>query len=176
LKDLKTPANFDQVFNNSTGTESSKVDITSSGNKAAKNSQQIRTKQLKLDLESARDKDLWYKNMVKRHLARMRLMSYVYGFTTLHECADAIQDAICDNNTELLNMIGRGVDLVPTYIYDTTQIDHVYANRWLSQMQEFEISLDTVMSLTEDKSLHDYTFITSTAEFADELITEIFND
>jgi len=154
IDNLKTPKDFDYKFK----TKSGKVEviISDNGNAGGKNKKTVvigKQTYLKLfDKEQDRIKN--YREMVKRHLARLRFLSYINGYQTIQEVIEVVTVAIENNDTNITDMIGIGVEFVPTYL-DGGQLDIQYTNSWIHKLNTDDITINEVLELLGSKELHD---------------------
>jgi len=162
IRELKTPYGFDDMFKTiKRGKE--KIDIVDNGGTKAKDiNKRTLAKQLRLfteELNKQKDKDTWYRNMVKKHLAKVRLLCYTNEINTLQEAVSVIENAVQNpRNTEnklILDQIGKGVQWIPHYMLDGTQVDISYINRWIHKINSDNLSLDGVIELLASKELQE---------------------
>jgi len=135
LNKPKVPENFDLEFSFDMGQGSKEVHITDDQQSGEKNSEiSSRLKQLKIQFDNARDKEKWYRNMIKNHLSRILIICLMKGFKSIGEFSDFIKNAIVTTDIETLDMIGPGAVYIPEYIDDPSQIDILYLNHWLDRI------------------------------------------
>lgn len=148
LNDPKPPKDFDLEFEWHDPSGTRKVDVTSSHGPKGKNREIIeRTKQLKLEFDNAKDKEKWYRNMIKTHISKILIICLLKGFKTISQFSDFIKDAIINEDIETLDLIGIGAELIPQYIDDQNQIDIRYLNRWLDRIQNEASSENTIEAM-----------------------------
>lgn len=134
LNNPKAPDNFDLVFKAPSESSSERVEITSQGNEGAKHSYSIdRTTQLALEFEEANNKDKWYRDMIKTHIPKIVMICLLKNISTIQEFEKVLNKALKENDEEFLNLIGKGVGMIPVYIGDDNQIDRAFLNRWIDK-------------------------------------------
>lgn len=155
VKVTSAPEDFDLMFNNTTSKESDNIEITNEGNKDAKNKIQKKVAQLQLEFDQDKKKDQSWNNMKKKHLSKLRMLSFTKNFQSIQEGVKLIEKALIDDDLEILNYIGKGVELIPLYMTDTKEIDITWTNRWLLKLQSDNIELETLLELLVDSELND---------------------
>jgi len=134
LNNPKAPEDFNLEFKAPSGAGREEVEVTSQGNLEAKNKRTVeRTKQLAIEFEEAKDKDKWYKDMIKTHIPKIVMICLLRNISTIQEFEKEIKRALQENDETLLDMIGKGVDMIPLYIGDDRQIDRSFINRWIDK-------------------------------------------
>ncbi|OQA66375.1 MAG: hypothetical protein BWY36_00905 [Candidatus Diapherotrites archaeon ADurb.Bin253] len=134
LNNPKAPEDFNLEFKAPSGAGREEVEVTSQGNLEAKNKRTVeRTKQLAIEFEEAKDKDKWYKDMIKTHIPKIVMICLLRNISTIQEFEKEIKRALQENDETLLDMIGKGVDMIPLYIGDDKQIDRSFINRWIDK-------------------------------------------
>ena len=123
------------IFKNTTAKATKKVELNNEGNEDAKN-KRIKKELKQLEFEFAEDKNIAksWKNMKKIHIAKLKKIAFQEGFTTLQECGDYVNRMLLDNYNQIKKEIGRGVELIPSYINDKKQVNILWTNRWLTKM------------------------------------------
>jgi hypothetical protein len=162
IRELKTPKNFDEIFKT---IGSGKEDITiidNGGIKAKDLKTTVRSKQLELfanEFKNSKDKDVYYRNMVKKHLAKMQLLCYTEELHTIQDAVKLIETALENptliENKIILDQIGKGVDWIPYYMLDSKQIDIPYTNKWIHKINSDNISLEGVLELLAKSELEE---------------------
>lgn len=177
ISKLETPSNFD-IKVQSSNTKSTDVEINDNGNDGAKNSKKITlSKQTSLNFDKAKDKDVWYRNLVKKQLARMRMISYIHGFDTINECYTYIKEGIETKNSDILDEIGVGYEFIEFWINDDSQVSKRLANMWLHGVNSENIDIETLLEIFNDSDLRDDeqdTFVTSPSNFVKKFIDCLF--
>jgi hypothetical protein len=162
IRELKTPKNFDEIYKT---IGSGKEDITiidNGGIKAKDLKKTVRSKQLELfadEFKKSKDKDVYYRNMVKKHLAKMQLLCYTEELHTIQDAVKLIQTALENptliENKIILDQIGKGVDWIPYYMLDPKQIDILYTNKWIHKINSDNISLESLLELLAKPELQE---------------------
>jgi len=137
IKELKVPDDFDLVFKSSSS-QSEDVVIVDNGMTDAKDlERKVLSKQLQLfekEFKNEKNKVTFYRNMVKKHLSKVRVLCYLENLNTLQEGVEFVVKSINENNSDVLDGIGKGVELIPYYMLDKNQIDIPYFNRWVHKI------------------------------------------
>lgn len=134
LNNPKAPKDFDQIFKAPSSGGKETVEVTSQGNQGAKNKRtEERTTQLALQFEEAKDKEKWWKDMIKIHIPKIVMICLLRNISTIQEFEKEIKRALNENDEDFLNMLGEGVDMIPLYIGDDNQIDRAFLNRWIDK-------------------------------------------
>lgn len=158
IKELKVPDDFDLVFKSSSS-QSEDVVIVDNGMTDAKDlERKILSKQLQLfekEFKNEKNKVTFYRNMVKKHLSKVRVLCYLENFNTLQEGVEFVVKSINENNSDVLDGIGKGVELIPYYMLDKNQIDISYFNRWVHKINSDNISLNGLLELLASPELED---------------------
>jgi hypothetical protein len=161
IKELKTPKDFNEVFQTISGGKEDVGIVDNGGTKAKDIKKKVRSKQLDLfadEFNKAKDKDVYYKNMVKKHLAKMRLLCYTEELNTIQDAVQLIKTALenpTSKNEIILEQIGKGVEWIPHYMLDTNQIDLSYVNRWIHKINSDNISLESLLELLAKPELQE---------------------
>jgi hypothetical protein len=161
IRELKTPKNFNEVFETISGGKEDITIIDNGGTKAKDIKKKVRSKQLDLfadEFKKAKDKDVYYRNMVKKHLAKMRLLCYTEELNTIQDAVQLIKTALenpTSKNEIILEQIGKGVEWIPHYMLDTNQIDLSYVNRWIHKINSDNISLESLLELLAKPELQE---------------------
>jgi hypothetical protein len=150
LNNPKPPKDFNLEFLWSESKASTKVDVTDPQGPKGKNKEIIeRVKQLQLDFDKAKDKERWYRNMIKTHISKILIICLLKGFKTIQEFSTFIKKAIKDEDLYTLELVGLGAELIPKYIDDDKQIDRKYLNRWLNRIKEESSEENTIEGMKE---------------------------
>jgi hypothetical protein len=161
IKELKTPKDFNEVFQTISGGKEDVGIVDNGGTKAKDIKKKVRSKQLDLfadEFKKAKDKDVYYRNMVKKHLAKMRLLCYTEELNTIQDAVQLIKTALknpTSKNEIILEQIGKGVEWIPHYTLDTNQIDLSYVNRWIHKINSDNISLESLLELLAKPELQE---------------------
>ena len=158
IKELKVPDDFNLVFK-SNSSASEDVVIVDNGMTDAKDlKRKILSKQLQLfekEFKKEKNKITFYRNMVRTHLSKVRVLCYLENLNTLQEGVEFIVKSINENNSVVLDGIGKGVELIPYYMLDKNQIDIPYFNQWVHKINSDNLSLDGLLELLASKELED---------------------
>jgi len=150
LNKPKPPEDFDLEFSFDVGQGSKKVDVTDPQQSGEKNSEIARrVKQLKINFDNARDKEKWYRNMLKTHISKILIICLMKGFESIGEFSNFIKKAIINTDIETLDIIGPGAVYIPQYIDDNSQIDINYLNRWLERIIRETSKEDNIEGIEE---------------------------
>lgn len=161
IRELKTPKDFNEVFEIISGGKEDVSIVDNGGTKAKDIKKKVRSKQLDLfadEFKKAKDKDVYYRNMVKKHLAKMRLLCYTEELDTIQDAVQLIKTALenpTSQNEIILEQIGKGVEWIPHYMLDTNQIDLSYVNRWIHKINSDNISLESLLGLLAKPELQE---------------------
>ena len=161
IRELKTPKDFNQIFESINGGKEDVSIVDNGGTKAKDINKTTRSKQLDLfadEFKKAKDKDVYYRNMVKKHLAKMRLLCYTEELDTIQDAVQLIKTALetpTSQNEIILEQIGKGVEWIPHYMLDTNQIDLSYVNRWIHKINSDNISLESLLELLAKPELQE---------------------
>lgn len=134
---------FDLLFKNKTSKESKKIELTANGNKGAKNNSNRAFEQLGLPFDNRKNPDENWHNMKLLFVAKCRFLAFIYGIETVSQCVNLVEQAIADNNSEVLNIIGSGVSYFPTVMQEG-QIDVAFTNRWIHKFNERKSNIEFV--------------------------------
>ena len=155
IKKTLPPDDFNEQFKNANGWVKKKLDLLTNGNQGAKNSIKKKIQQLAFEFNKEDLRAESWNNMKKNHIARCRKVAYIKGFTTLQEVVDWVFDGIfINNNKEVYQLFGKGVERIPFYMLDPLEIDIVYTNRWINKLHSIT-SIDDLLEILEDKLLRD---------------------
>lgn len=158
IKELKVPDDFDLVFKSSSS-QSEDVVIVDNGMTDAKDlERKTLSKQLQLfekEFKKEADRITFYRNMVKKHLSKVRVLCYLENLNTLQEGVEFVVKSINENNSVVLDGIGKGVELIPYYMLDKNQINIPHFNRWVHKINSDNISLNGLLELLASKELED---------------------
>lgn len=161
IRELKTPKNFDEIFETISGGKEDVSIVDNGGTKAKDIIKTTRSKQLDLfadEFKKAKDKDVYYRNMVKKHLAKMRLLCYTEELDTIQDAVQLIKTALenpTPQNEIILEQIGKGVEWIPHYMLDTNQIDLSYVNKWIHKINSDNILLESLLELLAKPELQE---------------------
>lgn len=140
---------FDLLFKNKTSKESKQVDLTSNGNKGAKNNSNRTFEQLGLPFDRKKNPDENWQNMKLSFVAKCRFLAFIYNTQTVAQCVSLVEQAIADNNIEILNVIGKGADWFPAVMQDG-QIDERYTNRWIQKFNDRKSDFENLFDMLAD--------------------------
>lgn len=149
---------FDLLFNNKVSKENKKVDLTSNGNTGAKSNGNHTFAQLGLPFDNRKNPDENWNNMKLSFVAKCRFLAFIHNTKTVAQCVTLIERAIEENNTEILNVIGTGVEWFPAVMQDG-QIDVRYTNRWIQKFNDRKSDFETLFEMLADpihKSENDF--------------------
>jgi hypothetical protein len=162
IKELKTPQNFNEIFKTIGGGKEDVTIVDNGGTKAKDIKKKIRSKQLEIfadEFKNAKDKEVYYRNMVKKHLAKMQLLCYTEGLHTIQDAVQLIKTSLenptLSKNKIVLEQIGKGVDWIPYYMLDSKQIDIPYTNKWIHKINSENISLEGILELLAKPELQE---------------------
>lgn len=161
IRELKTPKDFNEIFESINGGKEDVSIVDNGGTKAKDIKKTTRSKQLDLfadEFKKAKDKDVYYRNMIKKHLAKMRLLCYTEELQTIQDAVKLIKTALeapTLQNEIILEQIGKGVEWIPHYMLDTNQIDLSYVNRWIHKINSDNITLESLLELLAKPELQE---------------------
>jgi hypothetical protein len=141
---------FDLLFKNKTSKESKNVTLTSNGNKGAKNNGNKTFEQLGLPFDNRKNPDENWHNMKLSFVAKCRFLAFIYGVETVSQCVNLVEQAIADNNVEVLNIIGSGVNYFPEVMQEG-QIDIAFTNRWIHKFNDRKTDIEFVFEEFTDE-------------------------
>lgn len=175
LGDIQAPSEFDEKFKDVAAKVRTKLQLTSGEASGGKNKDRKDTgHQLDLfNLPAEAQRTEWWRNMIKRHLLRMRKMCYSNGYPNIKACANAIEEAVNNGNQKILDQIGNGFEWIEYYIDD--QVDHQYTNRWISKAQECTTAKE-LLDIFGANSEHDKEsgFVPESFELSEYILSEQF--
>jgi hypothetical protein len=140
---------FDLLFNNRVSKENKKVELTSNGNKSAKNNSNHTFEQLGLPFDGKKNPDENWQNMKLSFVAKCRFLAFIYNTKTVAQCVVLVQQAIEDSNKEILDVIGKGAEWFPTVMQDG-QIDERYTNRWIQKFNDRKSDFENLFEMLAD--------------------------
>lgn len=140
---------FDLLFINKTSKESNKIDLTSNGNKGAKNNGNSTFEQLGLPFDNKKNPDENWQNMKLSFVAKCRFLAFIYDTKTVAQCVTLVEQAITNNNKEVLDVIGKGVEWFPTVMQEG-QIDVPYTNRWIQKFNDRKGDFENLFEMLAD--------------------------
>jgi len=140
---------FDLLFNNTVSKENKKVDLTSNGNNGAKNKGNHIFEQLGLPFDGKKNPDENWQNMKLSFVAKCRFLAFIYDTKTVAQCVSLVEQAVENNNKEILNIIGKGVEWFPRVMQDK-QIDIRYTNRWIQKFNDRKSDFKTLFEMLAD--------------------------
>lgn len=140
---------FDLLFLNKTSKESNKIDLTSNGNKGAKNNGNRTFEQLGLPFDNKKNPDENWQNMKLSFVAKCRFLAFIYDTKTVAQCVTLVEQAITNNNKEVLDVIGNGVEWFPTVMQEG-QIDVPYTNRWIQKFNDRKGDFENLFEMLAD--------------------------
>lgn len=137
LNNPEMPKDFNLEFLWKDPSGKERVQITDQGAGKRKNEEdEEKHRQLKIEYDEAKDKEKWYKNMLKTHISKIIIICLLKNIPTIEKFAEELNEAKEKGDNELFDMIGKGAELVPYYINNEKQIDIKYIDRWLSRIKE----------------------------------------
>ena len=71
--------------------------------------------------------------MIRAHIPKIVMICLLRNISTIQEFEKEIKKALQENDEDFLDMIGKGVDMIPLYIGDDKQIDRAFINRWIDK-------------------------------------------
>jgi hypothetical protein len=140
---------FDLLFNNRVSKENKKVELTSNGNKGAKNNGNHTFEQLGLPFDGKKNPDENWQNMKLSFVAKCRFLAFIYNTKTVAQCVVLVEQAIEDTNKEILDVIGKGAEWFPTVMQDG-QIDERYTNRWIQKFNDRKSDFENLFEMLAD--------------------------
>ena len=141
---------FDLLFKNKVSKENKKVDLTSNGNTGAKNNNNNNTfAQLGLPFDGKKNPDENWQNMKLSFVAKCRFLAFIYNTKTVAQCVALVEQAIEDNNEEILDVIGKGAEWFPAVMQDG-QIDERYTNRWIQKFNDRKSDFENLFEMLAD--------------------------
>ena len=140
---------FDLLFNNQTSKENKKVDLTSNGNKGAKNNGNRTFEQLGLPFDGNKNPDQNWQNMKLSFVAKCRFLAFIYDTRTVPQCVVLVEQAIKDKNKEILDVIGKGAEWFPKVMQEG-QIDIRYTNRWIQKFNDRKGNFENLFEMLAD--------------------------
>lgn len=140
---------FDLLFKNKTSKESKNVELTTNGNAGAKNNGNRTFEQLGLPFDNRKNPDENWHNMKLSFVAKCRFLAFIYNSQTVTQCVTLVENAIKDDNQEVLNVIGRGAEWFPKIMQDG-QIDIRYTNRWIQKFNDRKSDFENLFEMLAD--------------------------
>lgn len=140
---------FDLLFNNQVSKENKKVDLTSNGNKGAKNNGNRTFEQLGLPFDGNKNPDQNWQNMKLSFVAKCRFLAFIYDTRTVPQCVVLVEQAIKDKNKEILDVIGKGAEWFPKVMQEG-QIDIRYTNRWIQKFNDRKGNFENLFEMLAD--------------------------
>lgn len=140
---------FDLLFKNKTSKESKNVDLTSNGNKGAKNNGNRTFEQLGLPFDNKKNPDENWQNMKLSFVAKCRFLAFIYDTKTVSQCVALVEQAIANKNKEVLDVVGKGVEWFPKVMQEG-QIDIRYTNRWIQKFNDRKGDFENLFEMLAD--------------------------
>ena len=140
---------FDLLFKNKTSKESNNVELTSNGNKGAKNNSNQTFEQLGLPFDGKKNPDENWQNMKLSFVAKCRFLAFIYNTKTVAQCVTLVERALKDEDKEILDVIGKGAEWFPTIMQDG-QIDERYTNRWIQKFNDRKSNFENLFEMLAD--------------------------
>ena len=140
---------FDLLFKNKTSKESKNVELTSNGNKGAKNNSNQTFEQLGLPFDGKKNPDENWQNMKLSFVAKCRFLAFIYNTKTVAQCVTLVERALKDEDKEILDVIGKGAEWFPTIMQDG-QIDERYTNRWIQKFNDRKSNFENLFEMLAD--------------------------
>lgn len=140
---------FDLLFNNTTSKENRRVDLTSNGNKGAKNNGNKTFEQLGLPFDGKKNPDENWQNMKLAFIAKCRFLAFIYGTKTVAQCVSLVERAIKEKDKEVLSIIGKGAEWFPRVMQEG-QIDERYTNRWIQKFNDRKGNFENLFEMLAD--------------------------
>lgn len=140
---------FDLLFNNKTSKENKKVELTSNGNKCAKNNGNKTFEQLGLPFDTKKNPDENWQNMKLSFVAKCRFLAFIYDTKTVAQCVALVEQALNNKNKEVLDIIGKGVEWFPTVMQEG-QIDVRFTNRWIQKFNDRKNDFESLFEMLAD--------------------------
>lgn len=141
---------FDLLFKNKTSRESKKLELTANGNKNAKNNGNSTFEQLGLPFDKRKNPDENWHNMKLSFVAKCRFLAFIYNTETVAQCVSLVEQAIETDNTEVIDIIGKGVEYFPK-IMQEGQIDVRFTNRWIQKFNDHRTNIEFVFEEFTDE-------------------------
>jgi hypothetical protein len=141
---------FELLFKNRVSKENKKIELTSNGNKDAKNNGNKVFEQLGLPFDTRKNPDENWHNMKLLFVAKCRFLAFIYDIETVSHCVKLVEQAIADKNTEILNIIGTGVNYFPAVMQEG-QIDVAFTNRWIHKFNNRKSNIEFVFEEFTDE-------------------------
>lgn len=173
VKKTTAPTDFNLYFKDTTSKVTQNISLAENGNDEAKNKILKKIKTInKNEMQTEMSRDEHWHNMKKKHIAKIRVISLVYDLGTLQECVKFITNSWMNEDTTVLNIIGKGVEYIPLYMLDPLQINVPYTNRWIDKLNHSKDNLEQLLSLFEDPLLEsaESGFIIERADFVKETV------
>jgi len=143
------PEGFDLLFKNKVSKENKKVDLTSNGNKGAKNNGNRTFEQLGLPFDRKKNPDENFNNMKLSFIAKCRFLAFIYDTKTVAQCVTLVEHALENKNKEILNIIGKGVAEFPNVMQDGL-IDVRFTNRWIQKFNDRKSDFENLFEMLAD--------------------------
>lgn len=140
---------FELIFKNVVVAESKRLDINSNANKGAKDNVTVVFEQLGLPFEKKLSADLNWHNMKLSFSAKCRWLAAIYDVKTVLQCVELVEKALLEDNKEILQIIGKGVEWFSSVMVDG-QIDVRYTNRWIQKFNDHKTDVEKLFEMLED--------------------------
>ena len=175
MSNAGAPVDFALRFNNTSIRESETLIISRNGNDDAKTAGI--TKQWKdpsVDNDMNSNNNIDWTNMKLKFVAACRILAITNDITTVKDCVQLVSDAIIDNNTNILRIIGKGVSYFPLVMSDVNQIDIGFTNRWIQKMVDNLQNPNDIMGMLSDPIYQtDSCFIAEPIEVITNIVTKV---
>lgn len=140
---------FDLLFNNRVSKENKQVDLTSNGNKGAKNNGNHYFEQLGLPFDEKKNPNENWHNMKLSFTAKCRFLAFIYDVETVAQCVVLVDRAINTQDKKVLEVIGKGVEWFPTVMQDE-HIDIRFTNRWIQKFNDRKSDFENLFEMLAD--------------------------
>lgn len=167
---------FDLLFKNKTSSESKKIDLTSNGNKGANNNSNKTFEQLGLPFDNKRNPDENWQNMKLSFIAKCRFLAFIYNTKTVAQCVALVDQALNNNNKEVLEIIGKGVEWFPEVMQEG-QIDVRFTNRWIQKFNDHRNDVEFVFNeFTDEIYRTEHGFIPEPNRLLKDIATQLMQE
>lgn len=177
VKFSTAPKGFNLSFKNSVSKVSEKLELTSNGNKGAKNNKnKIVAQQIGFTFDKKKTPDENWNNMKLSFIAKCRLLSFIYDLKTVDECVDLVKNAIENNNESVLTIVGKGAEWF-TQSMNKEHIDVSYTNRWIHKFNDNKKDTSFVLNEFSDKIYRtEHSFVPEQIEFLKQIVEKLFDN
>jgi hypothetical protein len=171
---VAAPTSFDLKTKNTTSKESKKVTINQNNNEDAKDKQTSTREQLGFDFDD-KNADQHWANFKLKMVAKTRILALTYDIKTVKQAIDLVNDAIANNNKEILKIIGKGHNWFEIALA-ADQTDIRYTNRWIQKFNDVKSSPAFILSEFSDDIYDDDNTCKSEPEWFVDQFTDITSD